>query len=285
MLNTSASLWLGVTYILGGAINICCLISQPSTALTDYQDDTAIIRASKNGRSIGTAPSSARFDRPAQATARKVAPHSRLNKDFTINYATRLRNRATFRKYVFPLVSWIFPGALALVGGTLPRFKRGLLFLVLAGTALAQTESQIESDEVKRIGSHLNCQCGGCNDNVNCMMSGGQCPFCKPARTKIFQMQRAGMNDSAVVASFVRDFGDKVFRPDPSSLFWLVPYLSLSAGSVLIAFILVRTRSRARKHTLIPASTGELPAESSGGTDSCFARYHEAIENALARLD
>jgi cytochrome c-type biogenesis protein CcmH/NrfF len=98
-------------------------------------------------------------------------------------------------------------------------------------------------------------------------------------------MQRAGMNDSAVVASFVRDFGDKVFRPDPGSLFWLVPYLSLSAGSVLITFILVRTRSRARKHTLIPASAGELPAGSSGGTDGCFTRYREAIENAIARLD
>ena len=150
---------------------------------------------------------------------------------------------------------------------------------------MAQTESQIESDEVKRIGSHLNCQCGGCNDNVNCMMSGGQCPFCKPARTKIFKMQQAGMNDSAVVASFVRGIGDKVFRPDPSSLFWLVPYLSLSAGSVLIAFILVRMRIRARKHSLIPAFAGELPAGPSGGTDSCFARYREAIENAIARLD
>jgi hypothetical protein len=177
MLNRSASLRLGVTFVLWGAINICCLISRPSTGLTDYRDDTAIIQASKNERSIGTAESSTRFDRPAQATARKVAPHSRLNKDFNINYATRLRNRATFRKYVFPLVSWIFLGALALVGDTLPRLKRGLLFLVRAGTALAQTESQIESDEVQRIGSHLNCQCGGCNDNVNCMMSGGQCPF------------------------------------------------------------------------------------------------------------
>ena len=52
---------------------------------------------------------------------------------------------------------------------------------------LAQTESQIESDEVKRVGTHINCQCGACNENVNCMMSAGQCHFCKPARTKILQ--------------------------------------------------------------------------------------------------
>jgi cytochrome c-type biogenesis protein CcmH/NrfF len=81
---------------------------------------------------------------------------------------------------------------------------RSLLFLVLASTALAQTESQIESDEVKRVGSHLTCQCG-CRDDVNCMMSAGQCPVCKPMRTRIFQMQQAGIDDSAIVASFVKD--------------------------------------------------------------------------------
>lgn len=46
---------------------------------------------------------------------------------------------------------------------------------IAAGTVFAQSESQIASDEVKRVGSHLNCQCGGCKDDANCMMSGGQC--------------------------------------------------------------------------------------------------------------
>ena len=41
------------------------------------------------------------------------------------------------------------------------------IILVLANTALAQTASEIQSDGVRRVGSHLSCQCGGCNDNVN----------------------------------------------------------------------------------------------------------------------
>jgi cytochrome c-type biogenesis protein CcmH/NrfF len=158
------------------------------------------------------------------------------------------------------------------------------IFLVLSSAALAQTEAQIESDEVRRVGSHLNCQCG-CKDDVNCMMSGGQCPFCKPSRTKIFQMQQAGMTDSAIVAAFVKDLGERVFRADPNALFWLVPYLSLGAGGLSITFILMRLRSRARQRMLIPASAEGLCAESAGDDNAPFARYHEAIEKYTATLD
>jgi cytochrome c-type biogenesis protein CcmH/NrfF len=157
--------------------------------------------------------------------------------------------------------------------------KKLFLVLLIALSAYAQTESQIESDEVKRVGAHINCQCGGCKDDVNCMMSGGQCHFCKPTRTKIFQMQQSGMNDSGIIASFVKDFGDKIFRPDPSSSFWVVPYLSLGLGGLLIAFILMRMRGQARKHALQPATAGG-PSD-----DPTFARYRDAIEKDTDRLD
>ena len=148
--------------------------------------------------------------------------------------------------------------------------------LMLAGTAFAQTESQIESDEVRRVGSHLTCQCG-CKDDVNCMMSAGQCPVCKPMRTKIFRMQQAGVGDSAIVAEFVKELGEKVFRPDPSSSFWLVPYFSLGAGGLTVVLILMRMRGRAQKRVLSAAPTGRSDAE--------FGRYREAIEKDTARLD
>jgi hypothetical protein len=138
--------------------------------------------------------------------------------------------------------------------------RRGILFLALAGAALAQTESQIESDDVRRVGSRLNCQCG-CNDNLNCMMSGGQCPYCKPARKKIFAMQLGGMDDSFIVASFVREVGDKVLRRDPGSLFLMVPYLSLGAGAVSVAFILTGMRNRGRKQTPVVSVAGEASCD------------------------
>jgi hypothetical protein len=149
--------------------------------------------------------------------------------------------------------------------------RRGVLFLALAGAALAQTESQIESDEVRRVGARLNCQCG-CNDNLNCMMSGGQCPYCKPARKKIFAMQLGGMDDSSIVASFVREVGDKVLRRDPSSLFRLVPYLFLGAGAVLVAFILTGMRNRGRNRiAVLPAAGG------SSGDDDYLLYYLDTI--------
>jgi cytochrome c-type biogenesis protein CcmH/NrfF len=148
--------------------------------------------------------------------------------------------------------------------------------LVLCGTACAQTESQIESDEVKRVGAHLTCQCG-CKDDVNCMMSGGQCPVCKPMRTKIFKMQQSGMDDSAIVAAFVKELGEKVFRPDPGSSFWLVPYFTLGAGGLLLTFLLKKMRDRGQRQELIPVPPG--------GPDADLAHYHEAIEEATERLD
>src|SRR5580658_5677487 len=157
------------------------------------------------------------------------------------------------------------------------RLKRSFLFLVLAASALAQSESQIESDEVKRVGAHITCQCGACTENLNCMMSAGQCHFCKPARTKIFKMQSAGMSDSQIVQSFIQEYGEKIFRHDPNSFFWLIPYLSLGAGAVVVWLILRRIRGR---HLLKPSLAGGPPID-----DAMLARYHDAIEKDTARLD
>jgi cytochrome c-type biogenesis protein CcmH/NrfF len=164
------------------------------------------------------------------------------------------------------------------------RLRRGFLFLVLASTAFAQTESQIESDEIKRVGSHLTCQCG-CKDDVNCMMSAGQCPVCKPMRTKIFKMQQAGMDDSAIVASFVKDLGEKVFRPDPSSSFWLVAYFSLGVGGLSVVLTLTRMRRDAHKRASSPASAGGQFTGAYAESDPDLRRYLQAIEEETISFD
>jgi cytochrome c-type biogenesis protein CcmH/NrfF len=165
------------------------------------------------------------------------------------------------------------------------RLKLSLLILLVAASAAtiwAQSESQIESDEVKRVGSHLSCQCGACNENLNCMMSAGQCHFCKPARTKIFGMQSSGMSDSQIVASFVTEYGEKIFRHDPNSYFWLVPYISLGFGAIAIFFILRRIKSGKSGHQpLKPSMAGGAPAID----DPTLARYRDAIEKDTDRLE
>jgi cytochrome c-type biogenesis protein CcmH/NrfF len=153
-----------------------------------------------------------------------------------------------------------------------------LLILASGASIWAQTEAQIESDEVKRVGSHLSCQCGACQENLNCMMSAGQCHFCKPARTTIYEMQSKGMSDQAIVASFVKQYGEKIFRKDPNSYFWIVPYLSLGLGCLAIVFILRRVYGQ---HPMKPAVAGGAPHID----DPDLARYREAIEKDTERLD
>ena len=155
--------------------------------------------------------------------------------------------------------------------------KRVLLLFVLVIAALGQTESEIESDSVKRVGTHIACQCGACTENVNCNMSSGQCHFCKPARTKIYKMQRAGMSDDQVIAGFITDYGKAIFRADPSSFFWLVPYLSLAAGSGVLWLVLKKMRGG---RPMTPAHvTGPVP------DDPVLAKYRAAIEKDTDKLD
>lgn len=155
------------------------------------------------------------------------------------------------------------------------HLKRGLLVLALAVAAIAQTSSQIESDEVKRVGIHLKCTCG-CGENLNCSMSSGQCHICKPARAKIFKMQQAGMSDDNIIASFVKS-GEFTYLADPNSYFWLVPYFSLALGGVVVWIVLRRLRNNRLHH----ATAGGPEIDN----DPDFARYRDAIEKDTEKLD
>lgn len=155
------------------------------------------------------------------------------------------------------------------------RLKRSLLFLLLAVAAIAQTSSQVESPEVQRVGEHLQCTCG-CNQNLNCTMSSGQCHICKPARTKIYQMQQQGMNDESIISYFVKS-GDFTRLSDPNSYFWVVPYFSLALGAVVVWFVLKKLRG----NKLHPATAGGPPIDN----DPDFARYRDTIEKDTEKLD
>lgn len=161
------------------------------------------------------------------------------------------------------------------------RLKLSLLFLLVGLSAVsiwAQTEAQIESDEVKRVGSHLTCQCGSCSENLNCMMSAGQCHFCKPARTQIYKMQQQGMSDQDIIKSFVAQYGEKIFRHDPNSYFWLIPYITLGLGCVAIVYVLRRVMSH---HPMKPAVAGGPPMDD----DPDLARYRDAVDKDISKLD
>src|SRR6266849_5125673 len=157
------------------------------------------------------------------------------------------------------------------------RWKSSALLLVVAGLCIAQTESQLVSDDVRRVARHVSCQCGSCSEDANCMMSAGQCGFCKPARTKIFRMQQAGLSDKAIADAFVQEYGPKIYRADPNAFGWVIPYSALALGVLVIVWFVRRYR-RPQAEAL---ATAQPPAQ----TDDALGRYREQIEKDLAHLD
>ncbi len=85
----------------------------------NYQWDSAVLKVFKNGNYLGILEPERRFYKSSQQGTAQVALRSRLNEDLYINFAGRVGDGATLQLYIFPLVSWIWIGAVGLVFGTL----------------------------------------------------------------------------------------------------------------------------------------------------------------------
>ena len=155
----------------------------------------------------------------------------------------------------------------------MPRFRNSLLMVLVAVAALAQTASEKPSDDVRRVGARIKCQCG-CGDSVaTCDML--DCSFSKPAKERIAQMQSVGMSDEQIIQAFVRDYGAGVYLAPPSPFGWIVPYAGVGFGLVVIWLFLKKYRKPA-------------PLAEAGGMeidDPELAKYKDQIEDDLAKLE
>src|SRR5262245_9839070 len=116
--------------------------------------------------------------------------------------------------------------------------KFTLLPLVLTTASWAQMASV--KQDIRRVGARLACQCG-CPDTVaSCSMLG--CSFSHPAKEKIAKMQSEGVPDSKIIDDFVKNYGQGIYRSEPNALGWLVPYLTLALGAVVVIWFVRRLR-------------------------------------------
>lgn len=153
------------------------------------------------------------------------------------------------------------------------RLRISLLVLVVAIAALAQTASENPNADVRRVGTRLQCQCG-CKDSVaTCSML--ECGFSKPAKERIARMQGVGMNDQQIVQAFIQDYGSGIFLAPPSAFGWIVPYVSVGFGLVVIVLFLKKYRKPQPAHEIGPI---ELD-------DPALAKYKDQIEKEMADLD
>jgi cytochrome c-type biogenesis protein CcmH/NrfF len=91
-------------------------------------------------------------------------------------------------------------------------------------------------------------------------------------------MESSGMSDASIIGSFVMEYGQKILRPDPSSWFWVVPYLALGVAGFLLVFVLWRAWKRPGMKLAVPS--GPAP-----DNDPELARYRDAIEKETSKLD
>ncbi|MEX2263624.1 MAG: heme lyase CcmF/NrfE family subunit [Bryobacteraceae bacterium] len=81
----------------------------------------AVVEVSKNGEFLGTLEPERQFYKASRQGLGQVAIRRRLNEDLYLNFAGTANdgNGAIIQAYIFPLVNWIWIGAITLVFGTL----------------------------------------------------------------------------------------------------------------------------------------------------------------------
>ncbi len=137
-----------------------------------------------------------------------------------------------------------------------------VLVALMAAAMFAQTGADLESVEVLRVGAKLKCKCG-CNQSMACQMPGG-CAQCKMNRTKIFQLQRSGMNDQQIIDRFVAENGPEVVIIPPGAGGMLGPYVALGLGLIVVLFTI---RRYSAKKSALAGVPGGVEGDAASGID------------------
>ena len=179
----------------------------------------------------------------------------RLNEDLYLNFAGMNGDRAVIQSYVFPLVAWIWMGALTLIFGTLvalvpSKVKREYARTQVVGIheeactggkvascccsspacASRRPSRSSSSDDVRRVARHVSCQCGSCSEDANCMMSARAVRFLQTGAHEDLQDAASGALRSGDRRRFIQEYGAKIYRADPNAFGWVVPYSALALG-------------------------------------------------------
>ena len=143
----------------------------------------------------------------------------------------------------------------------------------MAVAALAQTASEKPSADVIRVGSRLACQCG-CKETVaSCSML--DCESSKAGKLKIAQMLKLGYSDEQIIQAFIREYGPGIYLAQPNAWGWVIPYISLAAGLVVV-WLFIRKYRKPRPI----AELGPIQLD-----DPALEKYKEQIEKDLANLE
>lgn len=132
--------------------------------------------------------------------------------------------------------------------------KLATLACILSLGALLSVPARAQNDHAKDLGTKIMCMCGGCTDAAGkCTHSGGA--FAGPCATAQNELKEvadrvaSGSSDDLVLQSFVQEYGPTVLISPPAHGFdlwaWLMPFLMLLAGAILVLYVVSRWKRRA----------------------------------------
>ena len=102
-----------------------------------------------------------------------------------------------------------------------------------------------------------------------------ECSFSKPAKERIAKMQATGYSDAQIVDAFIRDYGQGIYLAPPSAFGWIVPYVAIAFGLVIIwGFV--------KKYSKPKVMTELGPMEID---DPALEKYRQQIEEDLKKIE
>jgi cytochrome c-type biogenesis protein CcmH len=132
---------------------------------------------------------------------------------------------------------------------------------------------------VQEVGEGLTCQCGCGLTVANC--NHPSCGFAVPMREEILRMIGKGMTRAEILASYRHQYGEKVLSAPTMEGFnllaWIIPYVAVGSGVLLILIAVVRWRGSEEA----ARSIGKPPGAS--GDDEFEAGLRQRLERDLHR--